>query len=122
MYWLAKQLWNIVADVDKRPGGSSSTQSGVVDASSSSTSASTPSPPTQEQTKWDGKDAQAHALIALSVKRHIVPHVRSCTSSKQAWDTLASLYTVSNEARVAFLRKKLEDLSMNDGDSIDVYV
>ena len=54
---VAKQLWNIVADVDKRPGGSSSTQSGVVDASGSLKSASKPSPPTQEQTKWDGKDA-----------------------------------------------------------------
>ena len=32
--------------------------------------------PTAEQARWDGKDAQAHALIALSVKRNITPHIR----------------------------------------------
>ena len=42
-------------------------------------------PLTAEQICWDGKDAQAHALIALSVKRAIIPHIFSCktTNAKQ---------------------------------------
>lgn len=48
--------------------------------------------PTAEQAPWDGKDAQAHALIALSVKRDIIPHIRSAKTTKQAWDILADLY------------------------------
>lgn len=113
---VVKQLWNIVADVNKRPDGSTSN---VTDASSSSSVVSSPSPPTQDQLRWDGKDSQAHALSALSL---IVMHIRSCTSSKQAWDVLASLYAVRNEARVAYLRKQLEEMHMAEGASIDVYV
>ncbi|RYA67843.1 hypothetical protein DD598_26710 [Enterobacter cloacae complex sp. 2DZ2F16B1] len=60
-----------------------------------------------EQAHWDVKDAQAHALIALSVKRTIVPHICSAKSAKQAWDILASLYASRNEAKIALLRKDL---------------
>ena len=64
---VAKQLWNIVVDVDKQPA-SPTTQPIVIDPTTSSGTVAMPSPPTQEQLRWDGKDAQAHALIALSVK------------------------------------------------------
>ena len=77
---VAKQLWNIVVDVDQR-ATSPTSQSTVTNIGSSSTMAS-PTPPTQEQLRWDRKDAQAHALIALTVKRHIVPHVWPCSTSK----------------------------------------
>ena len=119
---VAKQLWNIVVDVDRRPAGPTTSQSTITDTGSSSSTVTSSTPPTQEQLRWDGKDAQAHALIALSVKRHIVPHIRSCSTSKQAWDTLASLYAVRNEARVAYLRKQLEDVYMAENESVDVYV
>ena len=120
---VAKQLWNIVADVDRRPGSSSlSHSSNITDGLSSSSIDVASSPPTHEQLRWDGKDAQAHALIALSVKRHIVPHIRSCSTSKQAWDSLASLYAVHNEAHVAYLRKQLENVCMAENDSVDMYV
>ena len=79
-------------------------------------------PPTVDQTRWDGRDAQAHALIALSVKRTIIPHIRSCKSAKDAWNTLARLYQVRNEARVAYLRKQLESEHMNEGDSMDNFL
>ena len=118
---VAKQLWNLVVDVDKQPA-SPTTQPIVIDPTTSSGTVAMPSPPTQEQLRWDGKDAQAYAFIALSVKRHIVPHIRSCTTSKQAWNTLASLYAVRNEARVAYLRKQLEDVCMAENETMDVYV
>ena len=79
-------------------------------------------PPTVDQIRWDGRDAQAHALIALSVKHTIIPHIWSCKSAKDAWNTLARLYQVRNEARVAYLRKQLESEHMNEGDSMDNFL
>ncbi|MCO5584252.1 hypothetical protein L7F22_038176 [Adiantum nelumboides] len=58
-------------------------------------------------------DAQAHALIALSMKRTITSHIRSTKSAKQAWDILAGLYAGRNEAKIALLRKELESKIMN---------
>ena len=81
---VAKQLWNIVLHVDRRPVSSSTSQYTIIESdgvSSSSTNA-TPYPPTQEQLRWDGKDAQAHPLIALLMKHHIVLHIQSCSTSK----------------------------------------
>lgn len=52
--------------------------------------------PTVEQTKWDGRDANAYALIALSVKCGIVPYIHSCKTAKGLGDALASLYHVRN--------------------------
>ena len=57
-------------------------------------------PATQEQKRWDGRDAHAHALIALFVKRTIIPYIRSCKTTKEAWGVLCTLYQAHNEARV----------------------
>ena len=71
---VAKQLWDIVIGSDERPASSSSpnspSPSGTIDANNAST---TTQQSTSLELKWDGKDA-AHALIASSVKRDIVPH------------------------------------------------
>ena len=111
---VVEQLLNIVVDVHQCPAGRSTSQSTVADTGSSSSTVTSSTPPTQEQLRWDGKDAQAHALIALYMKR-IIPHILS-------WDTLASLYVVCNEARVAYLRKQLEDVYMTENELVDVYV
>ena len=95
----------------------------VEDVAGSSTAAATirAPPPTAEQSHWDGKDAQAHALLALSVKRAIIPHICSCKTSKDAGDVLTTLYQARNEAPVAYLRKQLESEHMNEGDSVDTF-
>ena len=109
---VAKGLWNIVQGVDVHPivvgNVANAVETGdVEDVAGSSTAVTTirAPPPTAEQSHWDGKDAQAHALLALSVKRAIIPHILSCKTSKDAWDVLATLYQARNEARVAYLRK-----------------
>ena len=126
---VAKGLWNIVQGVDVRPivvgNAANAPETGdVEDVAGSSTAATTirAPPPTAEQSHWDGKDAQAHALLALSVKRAIIPHIRSCKTSKDAWDVLATLYQARNESRVAYLRKQLESEHMNEGDSMDSFL
>ncbi|MCO5555974.1 hypothetical protein L7F22_009518 [Adiantum nelumboides] len=78
--------------------------------------------PTAEQDRWDVKDAQAHALIALSAKCIITPHIHSAKSAKQAWDILVSLYASRNEAKIALLRKELESKIMNEEDNMDTFL
>ncbi|MCO5553887.1 hypothetical protein L7F22_007413 [Adiantum nelumboides] len=78
--------------------------------------------PTAEQACWDVKDAQAHALIALSVKRTITPHIHSAKSAKQAWDMLVGLYVGRNEAKIALLRKELELKIMYEEDDMDTFL
>ena len=74
--FVAKGLWNIVQGVDVRPivgrDAANATKTGdIEDVASSSTTAATirAPPPTAKQSRWDGKDAQSHALLASSVKR-----------------------------------------------------
>ena len=128
---VAKGLWNIVQGYDVRPivAGTSIDDVGAVkDVAGTSLLARSvpppppPPPPTAEQIHWDGRDAQAHALLALSIKRTIIPHICSCKTAKEAWDTLATLYQARNEARVAYLRKQLESEQMNEGDSMDSFL
>ncbi|MCO5562424.1 hypothetical protein L7F22_016052 [Adiantum nelumboides] len=78
--------------------------------------------PIAEQAHWDVKDAQAHALIALSVKRTITSHIRSTKSTKQAWEILAGLYAGRNEAKTALLRKELESKIMNEEDDTNTFL
>ena len=131
---VAKGFWNIVQGFDVRPGSEmdsgtveqgagSSTFAATMGATGSNTShAAGAVLPTAEQLCWDGRDAQAHALIALSIKRSMIPHIRSATSIKQAWDILAHLYAGCNEANVAYLRKQLESKHMEEGDSMDIFL
>ncbi|MCO5564315.1 hypothetical protein L7F22_017975 [Adiantum nelumboides] len=69
--------------------------------------------PIAEQAYQDVKDVQAYALIALSVKRTITPHICSAKSARQAWDILASLYVGRNE---------LESKIMNEEDDMDTFL
>ncbi|MCO5613330.1 hypothetical protein L7F22_067606 [Adiantum nelumboides] len=64
----------------------------------------------------------AHALIALSVKRTITPHIRSTKSAKQAWDILTGIYAGCNQAKIALLRKELESKIMNEEDDMDTFL
>ena len=107
---VAKGLWNIVQGYDVRPivVGTSTNDVGVVeDVAGSSLLARSfsppPPPPTIEQIFWDSKDAQVHALLALSIKCNIIPHICSCKTAKEAWDTLATFYQTRNEACAAYL-------------------
>ena len=125
---VAKGLWNIVQGYDVRPivARTSTDDVGAVeDVAGTSLLARfvpPPPPPKAEQIRWDGRDVQAHALLALSIKRTIIPHIRSCKTAKEAWDTLATLYQARNEARVAYLQKQLESEQMNEGDSMDNFL
>ncbi|MCO5601338.1 hypothetical protein L7F22_055458 [Adiantum nelumboides] len=120
---VSKGIWNIVQGIDVHPGTVDVAE--VVDVAGPSTriAAARSVLSTAEQARcWDVKDAQAHALIALSVKRTITPHICSAKSAKQAWDILAGFHAGRNEAKIALLCKELESKIMNEEDDMDTFL
>ena len=118
---VAKGVWNIVQGLDVRPSSVDAGSIEDVEGSSSSTVVAAVLP-TTEHAHWHGKDAQTHALIALSIKRNITPHIHSAKTAKQAWDTLAHLYTGRNEAKISYLRKELESKVMQEEYDMNVFL
>ena len=115
-----KGFCNIVEGFDVRPGSvDSDTVENVVSTSTSNVATVLP---TTEQVCWDGRDAYAHASIALCIKHTIVPHICLARTAKQACDILVQLYAGRNEAHVAYLRKQLESKHMEEGDSMDIFL
>lgn len=93
---VTKNLWNIVVGTEVRPPRPIATTgaSGGQNATDDDPSSTIPAlPPTHQQSRWDGRDAQAHALIALYIKRGITPRVRSCSTSKGCLGILWPLFT-----------------------------
>ena len=127
---VSKGLWNIVQGIDVRlvvvVNVASAMEIGTVEDVAGSSSIVVPpviAPPlTVEQTCWDGKDVQAHAIIAMSAKRAITSHIRSCKTTKEAYDALANLYHGKNKARIAYFKKQLDSKIMNEGDSMDGFL
>ena len=105
---LAKGLWNIVAGIEFQPPSRQDRDAFVEDGTDGSCRDVAPpvaeTPATQELKRWNSRVAQTHALIALSVKWTIIPHIRSCKATKEAWDVLCTLCQARNEARVAYLQ------------------
>ncbi|KAI5053925.1 hypothetical protein GOP47_0031183 [Adiantum capillus-veneris] len=58
------------------------------------------------------------AMIALTIKRTITPHIRSCRTSEDAWNTLQAMFGGRNAARIEFLKKQLDKIQMDEGDDI----
>ena len=114
---VSQGFWNIVQGIEVCPRSvtiadsesvedvaGSRTYATATGASSSSTPRVVAAPlPTTKQSSWDGRDAQAHALIVLSIKCFVVPHICSTKSTKQAWDILAQNYAGHSEENVAYL-------------------
>lgn len=109
---IAKGLFKVVSGDEKRPPSLAPT------TPSRATSSTHVEVSSEKQKKWDRRDAQAHSVIALSVKRSILPHIRSCKTSKSAWEVLAKMFQVKNTAKVFFLRNQLSTLKMQEGDTL----
>jgi len=80
--------------------------------------------PTAKQAHWDIRDAQAHALIALYVKRTITPHIRFSKICKTSLGYSSwSLCKLQNEAKIALLvHKELESKIMHEEDEMDTFL
>ncbi|MCO5560736.1 hypothetical protein L7F22_014356 [Adiantum nelumboides] len=110
---VSKGVCNIVEGIDVHPGSEDVGEIEDVAGLAATITAVRFVLPTAEQARWDVKDAQAPALIALSMKRTITPHICSAKFAKKAWDILVGLYASCNEAKIALLRNELESKIMN---------
>ena len=79
---VAKDLCNIVGGVKFRPPSRQERDASIDGSRRDVAALVVETPATQEHKRWDGKDAQAHALIALSMKRTIILHIRSCKTKR----------------------------------------
>ncbi|KAI5070918.1 hypothetical protein GOP47_0013169 [Adiantum capillus-veneris] len=110
---VGKGLWDYVSGDEVRPGSIAPATPGR-----GATVGVGPSQVTPEQKRWDTKDAQAMAVIALTIKRTITPYIRSCRTSEDAWNTLQAMFGERNAARIEFLKKQLDKIQMDEGDDI----
>ena len=67
-------------------------------------------------------DLKALAQIGLYVKEHHLPLLERCTTAKEAWDKLESVYQAKSNARKLQLRKQLTQLKMGPGEPLSKYV
>jgi hypothetical protein len=75
-----------------------------------------------ELLKWEARDARALSLIMMSIGDSQIHHVSSATSSKEAWDSLKSIFGQANAASRLFLKKKFYRFEMEEGKSIAAHV
>ncbi|MCO5564651.1 hypothetical protein L7F22_018317 [Adiantum nelumboides] len=119
---VSKGIYNIVKGIDVRLGSKDVDKVEDVASLAARIVAVRFDLPVAEQACWDVKDKQAYALIVLSMKCTITPHICSAKSAKQAWDILAGLYAGRNEIKIALLRKELELKIMNEEDDMGIFL
>ncbi|MCO5586536.1 hypothetical protein L7F22_040477 [Adiantum nelumboides] len=119
---MSKGVWIIVKCIDVRPGSEDVDEVEDVVGLAKRIADVRFVLPIAEQACCKVKDVQAHALIVLSVKRTIIPLIRSTKSAKHAWDILVGLYAGHNEAKIALLHKELESKIMNEEDDMDTFL
>ena len=115
MCWLPKGLWDYVFGDEVRPV---TVAPGTPARGEGRGAQVVVAGPTLEPKRWDTKDAQAMAVIALTIKRSITPHIRSCRTLHNAWEILQSMFSSKNDARIQFLRKQFDKLEMQESDNM----
>ena len=68
-------------------------------------------PPSQENAealrKWKIKAGKAMYALKISVDPELLGHIKDARTPKDAWDTLASLFSKTNDARLQMLENEL---------------
>lgn len=67
-------------------------------------------------------DAKALALIGLCVEDHHLSTIDKCSTAKEAWETLASIYKAKSIAKVLQLKRELNSLKKETSEPITKYI
>lgn len=78
--------------------------------------------PQENDGAWKKKDEKALATICLTIKDSELVHVRSCTTSADAWKKLGEVYETKSLARRLFLKRKLFTSRLEDGESMQEHI
>jgi len=68
--------------------------------------------------EWKKLDQKAKSTIRLCVLDLVLLNISGEVTAKALWDTLGNLYQSNSLVNKLFLRKKLYNLRMKDGDSV----
>lgn len=68
--------------------------------------------------EWKKLDRKAKSTIRLCVSDSVLLNVSGEATAKALWDKLGTLYQSKSLVNKLFLRKKLYNLRMKDGDSV----
>ena len=68
--------------------------------------------------EWKKLDQKAKSTILLCVSNSVLLNVSGEDTVKDLWDKLGTLYQSKSLVNKLFLRKKLYNLRMKDGDSV----
>nr|CAD1832100.1 unnamed protein product [Ananas comosus var. bracteatus] len=61
--------------------------------------------------KWHIKAGKAMFILKTTVEEELLEHIKEADTPKAAWDTLASLYSKKNDARLQLLENELMTIS-----------
>lgn len=76
--------------------------------------------PKTDNAEWIKDDQKAKADIILSMDPSELSHVKNCSTSKEVWDKLETVYESKGPARKAMLLKRLLFLKMKTDDMADL--
>ena len=71
---------------------------------------------------WIKADQKAKADLILAIKPSELHHIRGCTTSRDVWLNLESVYASKGPARKATLLKRLTQHKMNEGDDLKNHI
>ncbi|KAJ0579636.1 putative RNA-directed DNA polymerase [Helianthus annuus] len=64
--------------------------------------------------KWQVKSGKAMFVIKTTIEEELLDHIQELEYPKQAWDTLAQLFSKKNDARLQLLESELMGLSQGE--------
>jgi hypothetical protein len=67
-------------------------------------------------------DMQAQAIIGLHVKDHLLSIIKDAKTARDAWEQLAKLFKDKSKAKISQLRRELNSLKMERGETVTRYI
>ena len=67
-------------------------------------------------------DMQAQAIIGLHVKEHLLSIIKDAKTARDAWEQLAKLFKDKSKAKISQLRRELNSLKMESGETVTQYI
>nr|CAD1844160.1 unnamed protein product [Ananas comosus var. bracteatus] len=61
--------------------------------------------------KWRIKAGKAMFVLKTTIEEELLEHIKEADTPKAAWDTLASLFSKKNDARLQLLKNELMTIS-----------
>ncbi|KAF8749245.1 Reverse transcriptase (RNA-dependent DNA polymerase) [Rhizoctonia solani] len=84
--------------------------------------ASTSTGTNKEYLKWSKSNRKALVNIRLRVDGNVLTHIQGCTTSADAWNTLATTFQVKGTVGLIDLQRKFFSHRMTDGEDIEEHI